>query len=222
MKMFPVAWKTCPDFKKFECCFNGNIRRKDGKRVILHVIVLPNRGKRSYLSLTEHWYGHVYRQVFRAFGPPNPDPTRYTLIDHIDNDSFRDHIDNLRWSNTPLNALNTDCHKGWTLDNSNNRQFKYKAQVKWLQKSYTIGRFKTAKEAETAYNDCKEWVQQAYREHKYRDKDLVRVWRTNHFLKDCQIDADPERHAIAIKNFNRVLTNLRNHFEREGRLSHDL
>ena len=220
--MEPVAWKTCPDFKQFECKFTGDIRRKDGKPVILHVIVSPNKGKRSYLSLTDHWYGHVYRQVFKAFGPPNPDPTRYTLIDHIDNDSFKDHIDNLRWSNTPLNALNTRVFKGWTLDNFGNRRFKYKAQVKWLQKCYTIGRFKTAKEAEAAYYDCKDWIQLAYREHKYRDTELVRVWRTNHFLKDCQIDADPERHAIAIKNFNRVLTNLRKHFESEGRLSHDL
>ena len=164
--MYPVAWKTCPDFKQFECKFNADIRRKDGKPVILHLIVLPNKGKRSYLSLTEHWYGHVYRQVFRAFGPPNPDPTRYTLIDHIDNDSYKDHIDNLRWSNTPLNALNTNVFKGWTIDNFCNRRFKYKAQVKWLQTSYTIGRFKTAKEAESAYSACKEWIQQAYREHK--------------------------------------------------------
>ena len=220
--MNPVAWKTCPDFKQFECKFTGDLRRKDGKPVILHVLDSGNKGKRSYLSLTDHWFGHVHRQVFKAFGPPNPDPERYTLIDHTDNNSFNNHINNLRWSNTPLNALNTNCHKGWTLDNSCNRQFKYKGQVKWLGKNHTIGRFKTAKEAEAAYYDCKDWIQLAYREHKYRDTELVRVWRTNHFLKDCQIDADPERHAIAIKNFNRVLTNLRNHFESEGRLFHDL
>ena len=217
--MNPVAWKTCPDFKKFECCFNGDIRRKDGKTVILYLVQCGNKPERAYPSLSDHWYGHVYRQVFKAFGPPNPDPTRYTLIDHIDNDSLNSHINNLRWSNTPLNALNTDCFKGWQFDNSSNRRFKYKAQVKWLGKNYTLGRYKTGKEAESVYYACKGWIQQAFREHKYKDKYLAIVWRNQNWLRNFEVGADSDRQQLAVKNINRVLTNLIKYLKTENLIS---
>ena len=219
--MYPVAWKTCPDFNEFDCCFNGDIRRKDENQVILHVLVSSNKGKRSYLSLTEHWFGDVHRQVFKAFGPPNPDPSRYTLIDHTDNNPFNNHINNLRWSNAPLNALNTNSFRGWSIDKSNGRACIYRVQVKWQGTANTIGRLKTASEAEAAYNECKDWIQEAYREHFYEDKYLVKVWKAYKFVEDFMVSADPDRQLRAERNFDRMLTPLKKYLKAEGRLSFD-
>ena len=146
------VWKSCPDFHEFECRFDGEVRRTDGKEFILYLINRPGNPSRKYRSLTPHWLGNIYRQVFRAFGPPNPDPKRYTLIDHTDNNSLNDHVDNLRWSNKALNALNTSGRfRGWSFDNS--RKNRYKSSVKWLGRGHTIGRFATAEEATEKYRE---------------------------------------------------------------------
>ena len=202
------VWKTCPDYHEFECRFDGEVRRMDGKEFILYLINRPG-SSRKYRSLTPHWLGCIYRQVFRAFGPPNPDPARYTLIDHTDNNSLNDHVSNLRWSNKALNALNTSGrYRGWSFDNSGNRKNNYKASVKWLGKGFTLGRYATAEEATEKYRECKDWVQKAYREHKYVDRHLVVVWRLFQQLKAYEVGADPAVADRQSKQFERSMTQL--------------
>ena len=173
--MFGDFWKTCPDFPKFVCTMTGEVRRKDGKEFPLYYTV-SNKSNRRYKSLRASNRGVVHRQVFKAWGPPNPDTDRYDRIDHTDNDPLNNNVENLRWSNPSLNALNTsDRFKGWTLDNS--RTHPYKAQMKWMGQTGSIGYFKTAAEARARYMECKEWLQQAYRENVYPDKALVWAFR---------------------------------------------
>ena len=81
--MFGDFWRECPDFKEYVCTMTGEVRRKDGQEFPLYLFVCNKSPTRKYWSLTDHWRGEVHRQVFRAWGPPNPDPTRYDRIDHM-------------------------------------------------------------------------------------------------------------------------------------------
>ena len=172
-----MHFRTCPDFKEFECSYSGCVQRKDGEDFTPFLVSSRNKPSRKYRSLNDHWTGHIHRQVFKAWGPANPDPTRYNLVDHIDNNPQNDHCDNLRWSNKPLNALNVDPDqfKGWSLDASRTRP--YKAHMKWMGRTTTLGRFGTAKEAKKAYLDCKAFIQVKFREHICEDILLVFAWR---------------------------------------------
>ena len=194
-------WKTCPNFTTYECTAKGEVRRKDGKPVIMHFVFPPNKPSRTYLSLTPYWPGEVHREIFKAWGPPNPDKLRYTLIDHIDNDPHNNTMKNLRWSNKSLNALNTECAKGWSLDVT--RASPYKAHLKWMGRNTTLGRFKSATEAEKIYQECKAWIQVAYREHKYKDSLLVWAWRGERNLKLLEVGSNN--------------TQMINYFRQEGR-----
>jgi hypothetical protein len=175
-------WKTCPGFQKYECNAQADARRKDGEPMQVHLVACNKKPARKYRSLTKSPWGHIYRQVFRAFGPPNPDPKRYTVIDHIDNNPLNDYIKNLRWSCKSLNALNTDDDqsKGWTLSPRPNR---YKAHIKWMGKVTSLGRYKTKEEATQVYKEIKAWLQIAYRKHEYQDKCLVWAWRCERYLR---------------------------------------
>ena len=120
----------------------------------------------------------------------NPDPLRYTLCDHTDNNPLHDQLANLRWSNKPLNALNTDWGKGWTYEKARNKP--YKAQLRWMGKGHTLGRFATVAEADAAYHSCKDFIQRAFREHKYEDKFLVWAWRAERSMKVFMVGATDE------------------------------
>ena len=144
-------WKTCPDNPDFVCSMAGKVERKDGEQFTLYSIAPSTKPDRFYWSLKNHWHGHVHRQVFKAWGPPNPDPERYTCIDHQDNNPKNNNIDNLRWSCKSLNALNVDSDrfKGWTF--RKNRSSPYSAQIKWFGATWLIGRFKTPEKAHARY-----------------------------------------------------------------------
>ena len=172
-------WRVCPDFTDFECNYAGQVRRVDGEPFKPFVIALPNKPSRKYKSLRNHFRGHIHRQVFRAWGPKNPDPTRYNCIDHIDNDPLNNHCDNLRWSNKHLNALNTgNRYKGWTFERSRN---KYKSHIKWMGRGSTLGRFDTAEEAHECYMECKKFLEWAYREQICEDILLVYEFRKRYY-----------------------------------------
>ena len=170
-------WRVCPDFDEFECTCVGDVQRIDGETFVLFLVSCNKKPKRRYRSLTQYWPGYVYRQVFRAWGPKNPDTTRYTCIDHKDNNPLNDNVKNLRWSNRGLNALNTDIgqSRGWSLDKKRTKP--YKAHIRWMGRVTTLGRYKTPEQATAAYLDCKAFIQWAYREQICEDILLVFEWR---------------------------------------------
>ena len=217
--MNPVAWKTCPDFNEWECCFNGHVRRKDGNPTEIYILVCDNPGKRKYRSLTDHWTGRIYSQVFKCFGPKNPDPERYNMVDHKDNNPLNDHINNMWWSNRNLNNLNTTQFKGWTVDKSCNRKNKYKANVKWMRKAYTLGRFKTAEEAHERYEDCKAWIQTTFRENIYEDEVLVRVYKAHQVMESFKRGARYPISNVAWSRINSVWDRLMEKNETDNGLS---
>ena len=175
-----AEWRKCPNYSQFECTYSGQVRRVDGEPFTPFLIAPPNKPSRKYKSLNNHWRGHIHRQVFRAWGPDNPDPARYNCLDHIDNDPLNNHCDNLRWSNRMLNALNTgNRFKGWCFDKS--RKKKYTSHIKWMGRCITLGRFETAEEAHNAYMECKEFLEWAYREQICEDILLVYVFRQTYY-----------------------------------------
>ena len=169
-------WRICPTFKKYECTYSGRVRRVDGKPFSMYMLPCWKKPSRIYKSLVNHWRGHFHRQIFKAWGPTNPDPERYSCVDHIDNDPLNNDCDNLRWSNKMLNALNTgNRYKGWTFNES--RKKKYKSSVRWMGRANTLGRFNTAEEAHSAYMECKEFLEWAYRAKVCEDILLVYEFR---------------------------------------------
>ena len=86
-----VDFKPCPDFPDFECDCHGFVRRIDRKPYAMILLPSTSNPERKYYSITCHWSGHVHKQIFKAWGPPNPNRLRYSCIDHIDNDpTFND------------------------------------------------------------------------------------------------------------------------------------
>ena len=205
--MFGDLWKTCPDFPKFVCTMTGEVKRKDGKEFPLYHISSGKGRERLYKSLRSGFGGHVHRQIFKAWGPPNPDTDRYTCVDHMDNDPQNNHIDNLRWSCASLNALNTDDRfKGWTLDRA--RTMPYKSHIKWLGQTTSLGRFKTQEEASARYMECKAWLQVAYREHRWKDKALIWIFRLIKHLGHMRPDHQCPECERTLTQMNRSMANL--------------
>jgi len=209
-----IAWRPCPDFKAYECNADGDIQWKDGLHkgrgpVILYMVAPDKKPSRKYYSLTPHWTGHVHRQVWKAWGPPNPDPTRYTLCDHTDNNPLNDKLRNLRWSNRSLNALNTDWGRGWTYEKDRNKP--YKAHIRWMGKGSTLGRFSTAAEAEAVYQNCKDFIQRSFREHKFEDKFLVWAWRALRNMRVFEVGTSDNEINNYVRQFGRTNKMLLRH-----------
>ena len=201
-------WRTCPDFPEFVCTMTGLVERKDGEEFPLYLVSGGKGRYREYWSLREHWRGHVHRQIFRAWGPANPEPVRYTCIDHEDNNPMNNHIENLRWSCASLNALNVDedQFRGWTYDKSRTRP--YRAQIKWLGKVGPLGRFKTQEEARARYLECKAWLQVGYREHFWRDEALVWMFRLGKHAKNIKSSSSGPECERTLKQLNRIMANF--------------
>ena len=202
-------WRVCDGNKKHECTSSGTFRRRHDKSiVILYRIITGAKTKRTYLSLHKGLSrsGTAHRLVMRTWGPPNPDTTRYDCIDHVDNNPLNNNVSNLRWSNHHLNGLNTELSKGWTLNPG--RTHKFKAHLNWMGCVHTLGRFHTAEEAAACYQECKAWIQVAYREHKYVDSKLVVVWRALRHIQHCEVDAEPVAAARTWAQRNHILSHL--------------
>lgn len=168
----------------------GDVRRVDGTPFD-QFLLTGNHGDRPYYSLTNHWSGHVHRQVFKAFGPPNPDPERYCCVDHVNTNPLDNSLKNLRWSNRHLNALNTENERGWTLC-TQVRGRPYRAQIKWMGQKTNLGRFATKEEAHKTYMEVKGFLQREYRLNRYDDKCLVWVWRLKHHIKRMEVDSEEQ------------------------------
>ena len=214
--MNPRVWKQCPDFPAHDCSFRGDIRRQDGKPCTLFVLSCHKKPSRKYYSLIDHYFGHVHRQVFKAFGPPNPDPERYTLIDHTDNVSTHNHIKNLRWANKWLNGLNTDIgrYKGYSFYPKAKRVLQYKAHIKWMSSVHTLNYFDNAEEATAFYYACKEFIQREFRIHRYPDRHLVWVFKILRYNENLQPGVDPAIRARAQKQLGRRKCELKKYLAR--------
>jgi len=88
-------------------------------------------------------YEYIHRLVAIAF-IDNPD--NKTLVDHIDGNKHNNHVSNLRWANRSENAANQRLSKGYYKSKN-----KYMARIHMNGKSYHIGTYDTAEEAQQAY-----------------------------------------------------------------------
>ena len=90
--------------------------------------------------------GHkVHQMVLQTFRPKPS--SLYTMIDHFDGNKMNARLDNLRWSNSALNALNKKGVRGYHTSKSG----KFVAAVKCHGCSCYLGTFTTEKAARTAY-----------------------------------------------------------------------
>jgi hypothetical protein len=88
---------------------------------------------------------------------PNPNPTEYTKIDHIDRNKLNNSVDNLRWCNNEINNANrckaknikSSKYKGvhWRKDRNC-----WNVEIHINKKCIHIGSFKDENEAGESYN----------------------------------------------------------------------
>jgi HNH endonuclease len=81
---------------------------------------------------------------------PNPDPERFTEIDHIDRNKFNNHYTNLRWVTRAENSANTAPHKGRaTKGIKETEDGKFTATYRGKK----LGTFDTLREATNAWDE---------------------------------------------------------------------
>jgi hypothetical protein len=92
----------------------------------------------------------INRLVLEAFRP-NPDPTRYDLVDHIEGRENR--LSNLRWSNRSLAALR---RRKMNVRERNRRHMRWEASITVYGTPYDLGGWSTREDAENAIKACRE------------------------------------------------------------------
>lgn len=78
--------------KKYSECNKDGSRRLSGMRVFINI-------GRKQINKPVHFL------VLNTFNP-NPNPLIYTSVDHIDRNTENNNLENLRWSNPKMQALN--------------------------------------------------------------------------------------------------------------------
>lgn len=104
-------WKVISDCPLYEVSNEGEIRRKETKRVLKQRLNL----KRNGYPLVNLHYGKgqqktfsVHRLVAKAF---LPNPNNLSDVDHIDRTTNNNKVSNLCWSSTSQNVTNSKCPK---------------------------------------------------------------------------------------------------------------
>ena len=95
-----------PDYEIYSE-YPHDIRRKDTERVIVKSI--NNKG---YWRVTLNGETYLLHRLIAEQFIENPDPERFTVIDHIDRDKTNYHINNLRWTSYSANNRNKSSHLG--------------------------------------------------------------------------------------------------------------
>jgi len=144
-------YKAIVDFENYEVSNLGNVKnKKTGK-----ILKLINDGKdyhRVGLYKDNKKYNKRIHQLIAQAFIPNPDNEQ--LIDHIDNSTLNNSINNLRWVSTKENAQNaklstknTSGSKEVTYDKLRN---KWRAQIMIDGICINLGRYDNIEDAKAA------------------------------------------------------------------------
>ena len=113
---------------------------------------LSNKGKYERIGLGK--YGQqkkhfVHRLVAETF---IPNPECKEQVDHIDSDTFNNHMSNLRWVTANENMHNLKSANGYCWDK---HAQKWKAYIRLNNKLIHLGVYNTEEEARQTYLDAK-------------------------------------------------------------------
>ena len=152
-KLFPERWRRWDN--RYSVSSEGRVYSKCHKKILKH----QKMGK-GYAGVAM-WgsYQKIHPMVLKSFRP-NPNPNLYTMCDHINQDRMDPRLENLRWSNVNLNALNMRTTKGYeTLKNNGIPTGKFGARTTVNGKRVWLGTYPSKEECIQAYN---EGVERAY------------------------------------------------------------
>ena len=133
------TWKALDD-SRYEVSDLGRVR-KNGELKNL------TKDKDGYMTTRiNRKFKKVHRLVLKTF-KPNPMPSFYDRVDHINQKKWDNRLENLRWSNSTLNNWNSDKHKGYKKSKSG----KYEARIGIEGKLIHLGTFATVAAAKARY-----------------------------------------------------------------------
>ena len=146
-------WKTIQGFERYDVSNFGRVRSHIGSKTRIL--------KPWFTSAKDYYYVHlfanakrftklVHRLVLMAF-VKNPNSAYFDRVDHINQNKRDNHLNNLRWSNSVLNALNGN-QKGFSYRKDRN---KFEASIKIHGKSIYLGQFKYSYNARKRYLEAR-------------------------------------------------------------------
>ena len=100
-----MSWFTCvcdSDYEIFDE-FPYRIRRKSNKRIVNEYLEKST----GYVALYLNRKFYRKHRILALQFIPNPDPERFTVVDHIDHDRLNNRISNIRWTSQRFNNNNT-------------------------------------------------------------------------------------------------------------------
>lgn len=113
---FYTTFKTIPNYPDYEINHYGSVRSfKSGSPYYLK---LSNANGYMQVGLSYTYKdengvlksGKKSEKTHRLVALthiPNPNPTKYSIVDHIKREKYNNHISNLRWTNVSGNSANT-------------------------------------------------------------------------------------------------------------------
>lgn len=155
-------YRPISNFPNYEVSNLGNVRNKKRGNVLKPRVIVKKYGYKVYdVSIThtdgKQKHGRIHRLVAEAF---IPNPENLLEIDHIDQNSLNNRVDNLRWVTRTENVLNTKIrsdnksgHRGIYFS-SHRKKWIYAFEVKG--KKTTVGQFATLEEAVACKESRKE------------------------------------------------------------------
>lgn len=113
-------WKVINKFPNYEISNLGNCRRKRDKKLLT-----KSKYSNGYIRFCLHRKGYLaHRLVAEAF-VNNPNPTKYNIINHKDEDKTNNIYTNLEWCDKSYNVRYGSCINKISKANSSCRIFKY-------------------------------------------------------------------------------------------------
>jgi hypothetical protein len=151
-------WKNIPEYEGYQVSNLGNVKSlRFGKEIILKKSV-KKKGLRNYYSLDlykdkKRKHIKIHKLVAMAFLNHIPDGTQKIVVDHINNNSLDNRLENLQLITQRENASKDKKNKsskytGVTWDSTRN---KWRVSVKINGRSKHLGRFYCEIEASEAY-----------------------------------------------------------------------
>ena len=123
IKSIKEEWKIIDEFPDYEISNLGNCRRKKDKKLLT-----KSKYSNGYIRYSLYRKGYLaHRLVAKAF-VPNPNPEKYTIINHKDENKTNNIYTNLEWCDKRYNVYYGNCINKISRANSACRVFKYNEQ----------------------------------------------------------------------------------------------
>lgn len=144
-------WKTIEEFPNYAISNKGEVINKKTKRILKQ----SNVGGYLKVSLFDNekkTIKSIHKLLANTF-ISNPD--NLPIVDHIDNDTMNNSLENLRWASRSLNCHNISAYGKYDykgVRDSGRKSNPYRADIGYNGKKISLGNFETPEMAAIAYN----------------------------------------------------------------------